>query len=378
MTPPSLFKYLEFVLVDHFLRTFGLDDFADIKSAASFAKSHDFDTTAAKRYLDAMCFFGILNSNSGTNEYYINPTYSRPTENDQLFSEYRRFQFPLDSSSVKWPYEEDSDRVEKFDQFAARFSPEFYWSLKYHVLVINQFFQDQVIRAGLESGRSQTKLALGISHDQIFDNYRTNPKLLETYAEGFAHSTLQNNLEIAKHLNFISNVDYLDIGGGNGSQALAVKSVNPQIKSVSVLDLPESREPLAASRIRWADHFGNQAKWVFDNFFLDSFGSSTSLDQKFGCVTLSWILHDWNDEQCIDILKRAKSLLEPDGRLLVVEKIKTETNVANIQDFIMMIMADGCERTKSEYSAMFDACDLVIEKVVESERGRDLMILKRK
>ncbi|VVA90595.1 unnamed protein product [Arabis nemorensis] len=75
-------------------------------------------------------------------------------------------------------------------------------------------------------------------------------------------------------------------------------------------------------------------------------------------ILLKWILHDWSDEQCVEILKNCKKALPKDGKVIIVESIMpreiSETDLATKvilhMDVVMMAKTiGGKERTKEEF-----------------------------
>lgn len=79
---------------------------------------------------------------------------------------------------------------------------------------------------------------------------------------------------------------------------------------------------------------------------------------------LQWILHDWSDEQCIQILKKCfKSLPEKGGKVVLVEMVVPppdhkdldELRAAAVNDLLMLAHVSGKERTAAEWEALFAA-----------------------
>lgn len=73
---------------------------------------------------------------------------------------------------------------------------------------------------------------------------------------------------------------------------------------------------------------------------------------------IQWILHDWNDEKCVEILKKCKKALPETGRIIVIEMILprevSETDVATKNSLcldltMMTITSGGKERTEEEF-----------------------------
>ena len=73
---------------------------------------------------------------------------------------------------------------------------------------------------------------------------------------------------------------------------------------------------------------------------------------------LKAIVHDWEDEESIAILRACREAIAPDGSLLVVERLlgaPNERPEAKFSDLNMMVAPGGRERTLEEYGALFEA-----------------------
>jgi hypothetical protein len=69
-------------------------------------------------------------------------------------------------------------------------------------------------------------------------------------------------------------------------------------------------------------------------------------------LLLKFILHDWNDDQAITILRNCRNALTPGGRIAVIEMVVGEENpLAAIFDMNMFIMSPGRERSIEEFDA---------------------------
>ena len=70
---------------------------------------------------------------------------------------------------------------------------------------------------------------------------------------------------------------------------------------------------------------------------------------------LKFILHDWNDEESVRLLKSCRSAIAPDGRILVLEVVVPESSgpdLSHLMDMNMMVMTGGMERTAKEYESL--------------------------
>ncbi|CAD6253720.1 unnamed protein product [Miscanthus lutarioriparius] len=79
-------------------------------------------------------------------------------------------------------------------------------------------------------------------------------------------------------------------------------------------------------------------------------------------VFLKWILHDWNDDECVRILKNCKQAIPPrdaGGKIIIIDMVvgsepsdikHVETQV--LHDILMMVF-NGVERDEQEWKKIF-------------------------
>ncbi|KAM0891785.1 hypothetical protein ACQ4PT_026168 [Festuca glaucescens] len=137
----------------------------------------------------------------------------------------------------------------------------------------------------------------------------------------------------------------VDVGGGHGAAASAIASAFPHVKC-TVLDLPHVVAGAPAH-----DNVTFIAGDMFDYI------------PPADVVLLKWILHDWNDQDCVKILRRCKKAIparDAGGKVIVIDMVvgsggsqgivSTETEV--LLDGFMMCM-DGIEREEHEWRKIF-------------------------
>ncbi|KAI4306429.1 hypothetical protein L6164_029706 [Bauhinia variegata] len=85
-------------------------------------------------------------------------------------------------------------------------------------------------------------------------------------------------------------------------------------------------------------------------------------------VLLKCILHDWNDEQFIKILKNCKEAIEGKGitgKVIVIEMV---TDVKNddpeLAELNMMVKYSGKKRSEKEWAELFSETDAILLKLV--------------
>jgi hypothetical protein len=80
---------------------------------------------------------------------------------------------------------------------------------------------------------------------------------------------------------------------------------------------------------------------------------------------LKSILHDWDDDRAVAILKNCRRAMQPDGTLLVLERAlpeRIERSDAHremaMMDMHMLVATGGQERSACRYAALFAAAGL--------------------
>lgn len=82
---------------------------------------------------------------------------------------------------------------------------------------------------------------------------------------------------------------------------------------------------------------------------------------------LKRILHDWNDEHCLHILRACREAMGNNARLLVVDAVVPPGNdphPSKIMDMLMMALLEGQERTEQEFRELYQQAGLKLTKVI--------------
>ncbi|XP_042457125.1 trans-resveratrol di-O-methyltransferase-like [Zingiber officinale] len=144
----------------------------------------------------------------------------------------------------------------------------------------------------------------------------------------------------------------VDVGGGSGVLATAIADAFPQTKC-AVFDLPHVVALLQ----------GNPTVAAIAG---DMFEFVPPAD----AVILKWVLHDWNDEDCVRILRNCKKAIPPKeegGKVIIIEmvmKLEKEKDgsihdeTAETQllfDVYIMTPVPGKQRSEAEWKSIFIA-----------------------
>ncbi|KAD6119316.1 hypothetical protein E3N88_10587 [Mikania micrantha] len=133
-----------------------------------------------------------------------------------------------------------------------------------------------------------------------------NPELSKLFNDGMACDARVGVAAIVEGCPevFEGLTTVVDVGGGNGTAIRGVVEAFPWIKGIN-FDLPHVVSAAPAST--GVEHVG---------------GSMFDLVPKADAAYLMKVLHDWADEECIEILKKCKEAIPQDtGKVIVVDII---------------------------------------------------------
>jgi SAM-dependent methyltransferase len=147
----------------------------------------------------------------------------------------------------------------------------------------------------------------------------------------------------------------VDLGGGTGTNLLAVLEANPHLTG-TVLDLPQVEQE-ALAQID-ASPAADRCRFQAGSFFEDVPAADTYVEAV--------VLHDWNDEQAGRILSACRAAAPEGARLVLVETVLAEPqdwDWGPWMDLHMLVMADGSERTEAEWRRLLGDRGWVVESV---------------
>ncbi|XP_004490686.1 probable O-methyltransferase 3 [Cicer arietinum] len=186
--------------------------------------------------------------------------------------------------------------------------------------------------------------AFETKHGMLFwDCAEREPKFNNLFNDAMASDArLVSSVVIEKCKEVFNGLESIvDVGGGIGTMAKALAKSFPQLEC-TVLDLPHVVAGLQETE---------NLKYVGG----DMFKEIPSAD----AILLKWILHDWNDDECVKILKNCKDAIAKkgkEGKVIIIdmvmenEKGKNESLQTQLFfDMLMMVLVTGKERTKKEW-----------------------------
>ncbi len=162
----------------------------------------------------------------------------------------------------------------------------------------------------------------------------------------------------------------LDLGGGSGAYSIAFAKAAPDMQC-EILDLPEVL-PLTAEYVSKAD-VSAQVSMRAGDMLRDDFGSGLDI------IMLNAICHMFSEEQNLDIFRRARLALAPDGRLVVQDFIldpdKAGPQHAALFSLNMLVGTEaGATYSEAEYTGWMNAAGFSEVRRIKLPGPSDLVV----
>lgn len=148
-----------------------------------------------------------------------------------------------------------------------------------------------------------------------------------------------------------------DIGGGNGSNLIGMLGRYPAMRGI-LFDLPHVVER-AASDLKAAG-LADRCELIGGSFF-------KPIPVQADAYHLRHIIHDWDDEDSLRILRNIRQAMPPQGRLLLVEHVLPAGDAPSsgkLLDLNMLVMPGGIERTEDEFRRLYELAGFRLNRVV--------------
>lgn len=200
----------------------------------------------------------------------------------------------------------------------------------------------------------------------LFDYYASHP---EAEASGLARMTARS-LPVTRELVASDLADgrstITDVGGGTGTVVAALLEAHAHLRGVLYersTVLPRARDYLTAHGV------ADRCKLVAGDFFV-------SVPAGADLYLLKSVLHDWDDQHSVTILRNCRAAMHDNARLAIVEFVLPERMTADaamlpaaLLDLIMLSYAGGRERTETEFVHLLAQAGLRLEHASSLEAG---------
>lgn len=198
---------------------------------------------------------------------------------------------------------------------------------------------------------------------EAFPYFRQNPDEYEIFNRAMSSFSAMAMpvVEAANNENVFDGAKTLvDIAGGHGTLLAGFLRANPQLEGI-LFDLPEVIT--GAPEYLEKENIGERVEIVSGDFF-------ESVPENCDVYMMKHIIHDWDDERAVKILKNIARAMNADGKVLIVELVIPTGNTPHagkIMDLEMLVSPGGVERTEAEYRELLAQAGLKLVRVIPSQ-----------
>ncbi len=218
--------------------------------------------------------------------------------------------------------------------------------------------------ASVESGKTGCAAALG---QDFFPYLNEHPHLLEHFNAHMSQRMRRDAEAALAVYNFTPYQHVVDIGGGNGMFISLLLQKHAHLQG-TLFDLP----PTVAQAEAFLRHTGVAERCTLrgGDFFLDELPANGDL------YILSLIVHDWDDDNAVRILKNCRRAMSKTSKLILLEFVVTEqqkTARQAMEDLFMLVVTGGRERTEEQFRKLLAEAGLQLTSHIPTEGRRSIL-----
>jgi O-methyltransferase len=191
----------------------------------------------------------------------------------------------------------------------------------------------------------------------LWSYLRDHPEAAATFNAAMGNLVSEVHAAAAAAYDFTGVRHLVDVGAGHGTLAATLLADHPGLEA-TLFDLPHVVGGAAHTLARAG--VADRGSTVGGDFF-------AAVPEGADAYLLSFILHDWSDDECAAILGNVRRAIAADGRLLIIENVLPDDDSPHFGKLInltMLAMLPGKERTESEFAALLARAGFRLERVV--------------
>lgn len=195
----------------------------------------------------------------------------------------------------------------------------------------------------LQTGQPQNEIKH--SGKPMFTELYGDPKRLEQFMNAMTGISLPNFQAFAKKFDFSRYQSLLDVGGATGLLSLIVAREHPHLRCTTA-DLPVV-VPIAQARIV-REGLADRVTATPIDFFAEPLPPAD-------VITMGMILHDWNLEKKMHLIRAAYDALPPGGAFVAIENLIDDARRENVFGLMMSLnmlieFGDAFDFTGADFS----------------------------
>ena len=194
----------------------------------------------------------------------------------------------------------------------------------------------------------------------IWKYFQQHPEDAAVFNDSMSGMTAVVNEKITSLYDFSRFNKIVDVGGGHGGLITSILRANPQAFGV----LFDAEQVIAGARAKIeAAGLADRCATIAGDFF-------EAVPAGGDAYIMKWIIHDWDDERAIRILRNCRNQMPHNGRVIIVDAVVPEGDEPDFSKFFdvnMLVMTGGKERTATEFDQLLAAAGFRFLRVIPTD-----------
>jgi SAM-dependent methyltransferase len=209
----------------------------------------------------------------------------------------------------------------------------------------------------IETGQPQAKAQLGMEY---WDYCKAHPQEMEKFGEAMKSNSLNSQRAVLEHIDFSDVPLVADIGGGFGHLTIDLLKKYDRLQGI-IVDIPELAPSAQQNIANEQPDIVSRIQFVGGDMFQDVPPANVYI--------LKHIIHDWDDERCLKLLRNCYTRMKGDGRIICIDAVlppmgNTGGIPGKLLDVNIMVCIPGKERTLEQWQALYHAAGFKIGSIV--------------
>jgi precorrin-6B methylase 2 len=206
----------------------------------------------------------------------------------------------------------------------------------------------------VKTGKAAFEYVHGASHFAYLDQH---PDAERAFSDAMLSLSSQIHAAVIQTYDFSQLETIIDVGGGSGATVAALLNAHPQLQA-TLFDRPDAIE--RSAEVLKARGVLDRCRRVSGDFFqFVPPGSEAAL--------LSRVIHDFDDNDALRILRNCRAALPSGGKLIIVEYVLSDDAAgvpAKLFDLQMLVLfGHARERTAEEFRALLEQAGFSLTRV---------------
>ncbi|NGX59307.1 MAG: Multifunctional cyclase-dehydratase-3-O-methyl transferase TcmN [Chlamydiae bacterium] len=192
----------------------------------------------------------------------------------------------------------------------------------------------------------------------IFEYFRDHPSSAKLFNVAMTEKSQLVVTSCLESYNFGKYATVYDIGGGGGHFLTGLLQKYPRMRGL----LLETPEVIKEAKPK-LEEFGQRCGMIAGDFF-----QTIPPDGK--AYLLKSVLHDWDDENALKILRKCHATMRKDADLLIIEPLIAPANhkdYAKCMDVLMMAITGSKERSEADFRYLLRQAGFKIDSITRTE-----------